>query len=183
MKDRVKRVYDDNVFETEQATNKYLAEHANAPAKTLREILLSGKVVPWGAKTLLDNVRRSTDQPGYLRVLLAREETRQLILKIMADNRLDALVYATFDHQPTLIAPDVLTNPDTKDEYRLGNNRFLAPALAFPALTVPAGFTADGLPVGIESWAASFPSPLCTDWATPTSRQRTTASRLPRLLH
>ena len=159
LKDRVKRMYDDNVFETEQATNKYLAEHADAPAKTLREILLAGKVVPWRAKTLLDRVGRSTDQPGYLQVLLAREETRQLVLKIMADNRLDALVYATFDHQPTLSASDVLTNPDTKDEYDLGNNRFLAPALAFPALTVPAGFTADGLPVGIEFMARTFAEP------------------------
>jgi len=31
-----------------------------------------------------------------------------------------------------------------------GNNRRLSPVLGFPALTVPAGFTADGLPVGIE---------------------------------
>jgi amidase len=159
LKDRVKRMYDDNVFETEQAINLYLAGHANAPAKTLREILLSGKVVPWRAKVLLDNVGQSTDQPGYLRVLLLREETRQLVLKIMADNRLDALVYATFDHQPTLIAPDVLTNPDTKDEARLGNNRFLAPSLGFPALTVPAGFTADGLPVGIEFMGRVFSEP------------------------
>ena len=117
LRDRVKRMSDDNIFETEQATNKYLAEHANAPAKTLREILVSGKVVPWRARTLLDTVGQSTDQPGYLKVVAAKEETRQLILKIMADNQLDALVYATFDHQPTLIAPDVLTNPDTKDEY------------------------------------------------------------------
>jgi amidase len=159
LKDRVKRMYIDNVFETEQATNAYLAEHKNAPAKTLREILLSGKVVPWRAKTLLDNIGRSTDQLGYLQVLAVREETRQLILGIMADYRLDALVYATFDHQPALIAPDVLTNPDTKDEYRLGTNRNLSPSLGFPALTVPAGFTTDGLPVGIEFMARMFAEP------------------------
>ena len=159
LKDRVKRMYDDNVFETEQATNKYLAEHANAPAKTLREILLTGKVVPWRARLLLDTVGQSTDQPGYLTVLGAKEETRQLILKIMADNRLDALVYATFDHQPTLIASDVLSNPDTKDEVGRGNNRYLSPGIAFPALTVPAGFTTDGLPVGIEFMGRTFAEP------------------------
>ncbi len=156
---RVKTMFDDNVYETEQATNAYLAEHANAPAKTLREILLSGKVVPWRASQLYANVGRSTSEPGYLRVLAAKEETRQLVLKIMADNRLDALVYATFDHQPTLIAPDVLTNPNTKDQASLGNNRYLAPALAFPALTVPAGFTTDGLPVGIEFMGRIFAEP------------------------
>ena len=45
-------LYDDNVFETEAATNQYLAEHVNAPAKTLAEILLSGKVVPARARAL-----------------------------------------------------------------------------------------------------------------------------------
>jgi len=159
LKDRVKRMYDDNIFETEEAINKYLAEHANAPAKTLRQILLTGKIVPWRARLLLETVGQSTEQPGYLKVLTAKEETRQLILKIMADNRLDALVYATFDHQPTLIAPDVLSNPDTKDEIGRGNNRYLSPSIAFPALTVPAGFTTDGLPVGIEFMGRTFAEP------------------------
>ena len=94
-------MYDDDIFETEEAINKYLAEHANAPAKTLRQNLLTGKIVPWRARLLLETVGQSTEQPGYLKVLTAKEEARQLILKIMADSRLDALVYATFDHQPT----------------------------------------------------------------------------------
>jgi Asp-tRNA(Asn)/Glu-tRNA(Gln) amidotransferase A subunit family amidase len=157
---RIKRMYDDNVYESEQATNAYLAEHPNAPAKTVRDILLSGKVVPLRARTLLDNVGKSTDQAGYLAVLNSKEETRQIILKIMAANRLDALVYATSDHQPTLIAEDVLTNPYTKDEYRLGSNRFISPSLGFPALTVPAGFTTDGLPVGIEFMGRIFSEPV-----------------------
>jgi amidase len=125
----------------------------------LREILLTGKIVPWRARLLYDSVGKSTDQPEYLKVLAEKEGTRQLILKVMADNRLDALVYATFDHQPTLIAPDVLTNPDTKDEAGRGNNRYLSPAIAFPAPTVPAGFTTDGLPVGIEFMGRPFAEP------------------------
>src|SRR5881409_2791696 len=38
LKDRLKKTFDDNLFETEQAINGYLAKHPNAPAKTLREI-------------------------------------------------------------------------------------------------------------------------------------------------
>jgi len=38
----------------------------------------------------------------------------------------------------------------------LGNNRRLAPLIAFPALSVPAGFTPEGLPVGIEFLGRQF---------------------------
>jgi hypothetical protein len=46
--------------------------------------------------------------------------TRQVVPTLMADHKLDALVYATFDHQPALIAPDVMTKPVIDDE--LGNS-------------------------------------------------------------
>ena len=35
----------------------------------------------------------------------------------------------------------------------------LSPAIGFPAMTVPAGFTADGLPVGLEFMARAFAEP------------------------
>ncbi|PYR13428.1 MAG: hypothetical protein DMG00_06875, partial [Acidobacteria bacterium] len=40
-----------------------------------------------------------------------------------------------------------------------GNNRRLSPAIGFPAMTVPAGFTPDGLPVGLEFMARAFAEP------------------------
>src|SRR5438876_2747486 len=108
LKDRVKRGFEDNLFETETAVDNYLAKHPNAPVKSLREILLTGKVIPSRSSRLMTNVGRTTDESGYLKVLLSREETRQIILKLMADNRLDALVYATYDHPPAMIRPDAL---------------------------------------------------------------------------
>ena len=145
-----------NNFETEDAMNRYLAEHPNAPVKTVRDILLSGRVTPWRASGLMNVVGRSTDELGYLQVLLAKEALRQRVLTVMADNELDALVYATFDHQPSEIAADALTNPETEDAYALGNNRYLSPLIAFPAVTVPAGFTTDALPVGLEFLGRPF---------------------------
>ena len=159
LKDRIKKAYDDNLFETEQAIDGYLAKHPNAPAKTLREILLTGKVVPSRSTRLITNVGRTTDEPGYLKVLLLREETRQIVLQLMADNRLDALVYATFDYPPAMIRPDALTNPSYADVADPGNNRRLAPMLGFPAISVPAGFTGDRLPVGIEFMGKAFAEP------------------------
>ena len=148
--------YARNNFETEQAIDAYLAELSNAPVSSLREILLAGRVTPWRATGLIGVVGRSTQDAGYLEVLLTREKIRQSVLAVMTDARLDALVYATFDHQTTPIAPDALTNAKTEDAYGLGNNRRLSPLIAFPAITVPAGFTDDGLPVGLELLGRAF---------------------------
>ena len=154
------QTYVANNFETEAATNAYLAEHRGTPVRTLRAILLSGVVTPWRAAGLLDVVGRSTDDAAYLPILQARERLRQNVLTAMADHDLDALAYATFDHPPALIAPDVLRNPRTADAYALGNNRYLSPVIGFPALTVPAGLTADGLPVGLELLGRPFTETL-----------------------
>lgn len=152
----VNRVFGSNAYETEEATDAYLSEHANAPYKTLRSILLSGRVTPWRAAGLANSLGKSTGDPGYLEYLLGRDRIRRNVLVAMADHDLDALVYATFDHPVTLIAEDAETNPAPADRYGLGDNRLLSPITGFPALTVPAGFTPDGLPVGIEFLGRPF---------------------------
>jgi hypothetical protein len=150
----------ENNFETEAAMNRYLAAHRNAPFKTLREILLSGLVVPSRARTLMNAVGKTTDDPGYLRVLRIQEETRQVVLAIMADHNLDALMYTTYDHQPGIIADDVMTRQVVEDVAGFGHNRRLSPLVGCPAIAVPAGFTPDGLPVGIEFMTRPFTEPL-----------------------
>jgi len=153
------KVYDGNIFETEAATNSYLAQHPNAPVKTLSEIVLSGKVVPSRARALMNVIGHSTDEPGYLQLLLIKESLRQTVLATMADQRLDALVYATFDQGPVRIPADAMTRA-VVDATGPGNNRRLSPALGFPAMTVPAGFTPDGLPVGLEFMGRAFAEPI-----------------------
>lgn len=149
-----------NNFETEEATDAYFAQHPNAPMRTLKEILLAGTVTPWRARSLMGEVGNSTSDPGYLIVLQQREALRVSVLKTMADERLDAIVYMTFDAPPTLIGPDVLTNPRPVDGYGLGDNRGLSPSIGFPALTVPAGFADGALPVGLEFLGRPFSEPL-----------------------
>ena len=97
---RISSIHGANVYETEEAMDRYLEDHLNAPVKSVREILLTGKVVPRRAARLMPNVGKTMDDPGYLDVLKNKEELRQLVLKLMADEDLDALVYATFDHPP-----------------------------------------------------------------------------------
>jgi len=140
-------------FETESAMNQYLAEIPDAPAKTLQELLLSSDVLPSRKVRLMEAVGHTTDDPGYLRHMLAREELRTMVLKAMADNRLDALVYSTFDSEPNVIPDDIMTRSVVSN---IGNNRRLAPMVGYPALTVPAGFTSIGLPVGLELLGRPF---------------------------
>ncbi len=145
-----------NDFETEEATNRYLAQHPNAPYKTLREILLAGGVNPARARAMMDYVGRSTSEADYGAVMRYREALRVAVLKLMADKRLDALVYATYDAPPSVIPADVLTNPRPNDGYGRGDNRGLSPTLAWPAITVPMGFTSDSLPAGLEFLGRPF---------------------------
>jgi Asp-tRNA(Asn)/Glu-tRNA(Gln) amidotransferase A subunit family amidase len=67
LKDRIRKLYEGNVFETEQAIDNYFVQHANAPVKSLAEILRSGKIVPARATTLRSNLGRSINETGYLK--------------------------------------------------------------------------------------------------------------------
>lgn len=153
--ENLNKTYDGDVFETEPAVNDFLRQRPNAPVKTLKDILLTGKVLPSRARVLMNSVGKSTTDEGYAQYQRIAESSRQTVLALMADRQLDAVVYATFDQQPVFIAADVMTKPVIDDD-RIGSNRKLSPFLGFPALTVPAGFTADGLPVGIEFMARPF---------------------------
>ena len=153
---RINAVFGLNSFETEEATDAYLAEHEHAPYKTLASILLTGRVTPWRARGMAELLGKTTGDPGYLEYLLARDRIRHNVLVAMAEHGLDALVHATFDHPPTLIAHDAETDAAPADDYGLGDNRLISPITGFPALTVPAGFTSDGLPVGLEFLGRPF---------------------------
>lgn len=143
-------------YETEVATNDYLDQLPNSPIKTFQEIATSNVVVPSRRAALINALNRTPEDPAHLAALATRSQLRQAVLKVMADNQLDALVYATFDQQPTVIPTDVLTNSNATETYGKGSNRSLSPYLGFPALAVPGGFTTDQLPVGIEFLGLPF---------------------------
>lgn len=142
--------------ETETSVDAYLAELDDPPVESLVEIAVSDELTARRRHDHIGSLNRTTDEPAYLESQAAREKLRIAVLAAMAEHGLDALVYSTFDHSPALIPPDVLTNPDASDDYGKGSNRGLSPALGFPALTVPAGFTSDGFPVGIEFLGRPF---------------------------
>ncbi|WP_152188741.1 amidase [Georgenia satyanarayanai] len=139
--------------ETEAATNAYLAalaEIADPPVSTFEEIATSPLVTPTRQASLRALLGRTTEDADYVEGEQMRQQLRDAVTAVMEENELDAVAYATFDHEAPVIPADQLTNPDAMAGVRQGSNRSLAPVTGFPALAVPAGFTTTGLPVGID---------------------------------
>jgi len=84
--------------------NAYLTAHPTAPARTLEEVLASGKFHP-AVETNLRNSQavESRDTQEYLAHIVKRNILREAILKAMADNRVEAFAYPTIRRKANLI--------------------------------------------------------------------------------
>jgi Asp-tRNA(Asn)/Glu-tRNA(Gln) amidotransferase A subunit family amidase len=90
---------------------------------------------------------RAEDAPGYLAGRLAQHDFQRVLLGLYAAHGLDFLAY-----------PDVRVLPPTYAELEaekwscltFPTNTVIASQSHLPALSMPAGFTTDGLPVGVE---------------------------------
>jgi Asp-tRNA(Asn)/Glu-tRNA(Gln) amidotransferase A subunit family amidase len=74
-----------------------------------------------------------------------RDALMLAVLKLMADNRLDAIVHKTVEEPPNLIK-DGINPPYTTSR---GMPSINTPLRYLAAMTVPSGYTTDNLPVGI----------------------------------
>jgi len=128
---------DDGMYET------YLKD-GGSPYRTRQDVMnspLFKQVVPGSQK----RVAHDDTAEKHHRYMIARETLMTNLLKVMADNRLDAIVHKAVEHQPTLIKDGV--NPPFVDQKGAPHiNTFL---MFVPSIVVPAGFTRDDLPAGI----------------------------------
>lgn len=128
--------------------NKFLSER-DVPVKTVQEIHANGQYHP--LLDLFEALIEGPDDPyteeDYFQRYTARETFQRLLINQMAAAGADALVYPTTQiPAPTREALD--TGKWTTFSYP--TNTLIAAQSWLPAVSVPAGFTQGGVPVGLE---------------------------------
>lgn len=127
----------------------------DGPVHSYREIYEQGAFHP--ENDLFHGIITGPDDPDgdaeNLRLRLNQQHFQRRVLTLFADNDVDVIVY-----------PTVQVVPPTHDELAAGlytaltfpTNTVIASQAGLPALSVPVGFTADGLPIGLEVLGTPF---------------------------
>ncbi len=137
-----------------QELKVYLGNYLKAAgghAASIEEMLETGLHTS-GIQGILDAANGMPDDylagEDYRNRLLARETLAKAVLAVMDASRLDAIAYPTIRR----IAPLV-------GGAQAGSNAALSANTGLPAITVPAGFTPAGFPVGVELIGRRFAEP------------------------
>jgi Asp-tRNA(Asn)/Glu-tRNA(Gln) amidotransferase A subunit family amidase len=132
-------------YEFKFQLNQYLSD-TKAPVRSLSEILEKGLFHPAVEQSFRRaNEVASLDSDEYRAARGKQSRLRELLLKTMDDHRVAALVYPTLRRTAAKIG-----------EPQSGGNCAASAATGLPAITVPAGFADDGMPVGVEFLGRPF---------------------------
>lgn len=124
----------------------YLAKQPNAPVKSLGEIIERGlHHDQLDATFRLRNSPEKKETERYRQAFVKRRALRAAVLATLEEQRIEVLAYPTLRRKPALIG-----------EAQAGSNCQLSATTGLPAITMPAGFTADGLPIGLELLGGAF---------------------------
>ena len=133
----------------------YLAKQPNAPVKSLGEVIDRGlHHAELDATFRLRNQPEKRDSEHYRQAMIKRRTLRAAVMATLEELRIDALAYPTLRRKPALIG-----------EAQGGTNCQLSATTGLPALSMPAGFTFDGLPVGLELLGGAWEEPKLLKYA------------------
>lgn len=162
---------------TEEALHVYLSRNPNSQFKT-RADFTNHPATPTSFKEIVAKYRaenpassaaagvgyggggsgRSSGASGvtdHARVLESQRAREQLLMnmaKVMADQNVTALAYKAVEHQPTLIE-EATTPPYKSNGGVVSLNTFL---IHTPTITIPMGYTTDGIPAGVAFLGLPF---------------------------
>lgn len=135
-----------HLFDLQPDLDAYLSKTGpEQPVHSLREVLDSGRYYPGIADSLKQARTAERNSPEYWQRLQRQSKLRDRLVALQVENKLAAFV---FPHQQRLVVPIGETQAE--------RNGVLASVTGFPAITVPAGFSAPtatapiGVPIGIE---------------------------------
>jgi len=160
---------DVQVYEYQDDFDRYLARLGpKAPVKSMQDFIERGDVAPDVAQFGIigpfrwDASIKNTGMPDYSVRLVKSAELRDFLLKVMADNKLDAFAYPAVDR----------TIPPISEKMTMGWwNGIVAAITGMPAIVVPAGFSEPTaaapkpFPVGIELMARPWAEPTLFELA------------------
>ena len=128
----------------------YFKRWPDAPVHSLAEILERGEYsIALEAIFRRRDARVSADTPDVAQARARRGELLALVTRTMAEQRLDALAYPTLRRKAAPIG----------EPQRGAENCQMSPSTGLPAISMPAGFTDDGVPVGVELMGAAWSEP------------------------
>ena len=131
-------------YETTFYFDAYLKQE-NAPFKSLEAILNSGKLAKEISDSTRNRIKLTMNDPEFKERMLKRGLLQDRVMKIMADQKLDAIIY-----------PFSRTLVGKVGGVQARHNGFLSAVTGFPALILPAGFSKPsatapiGVPIGLE---------------------------------
>jgi Asp-tRNA(Asn)/Glu-tRNA(Gln) amidotransferase A subunit family amidase len=131
------------------ALNDYLADKPGAPVRSFRDLVDLNVVTPavGGFLSELAAVTSLENRP-YREALRGRSRFRAAVVALMDRQRLDAIAYPASSSATDFIGGDASPFDCASAAYG-----------GLPAMVVPAGFTSDGLPIGLELMGRPFAEP------------------------
>ena len=134
-------------FEFASDLNAYLNATPSAPVRTHDEILERHLVLP-SLEAVFRRDAATTDSDEYRAIVQKHAQQRSALVALMDARQLRTLAYPTLRRTAAKIG-----------EPQTGGNCAASAATGLPAITVPAGFADDGMPVGVELLGRPYAEP------------------------